>query len=57
MAMTTLLHESSQSSAIIEGISLSTQKSIDATVKNVQAHKDTWGAVGIRERVSLIGLD
>jgi acyl-CoA reductase-like NAD-dependent aldehyde dehydrogenase len=54
MAITTLLHKSSQPSAIIEGISLSTQKSIDATVENVQAHKDTWVAVGIRERVSLI---
>ena len=54
MAMTTLLRESSQSSAVIEGISLSTQKSIDATVETVRAHKDTWETVGIRERVSII---
>jgi acyl-CoA reductase-like NAD-dependent aldehyde dehydrogenase len=54
MAMTTLLCESAQSSAVNEGISLSVQKSIDATVETVRSRKDTWVAVGIRERVSLI---
>lgn len=52
--MTTLLRESSQSSAVIEGISLSAQKSIDATVKTVRSRKDTWLAIGIRERVAII---
>jgi hypothetical protein len=54
MAMTTLLRESAQSSAVSEGISLSVQKSIDATVETVRSRKDTWVAVRIRERVSLI---
>ncbi|MFC1975663.1 aldehyde dehydrogenase family protein [Chloroflexota bacterium] len=54
MSIATLHYKSPPSSKVIEGLSPSSQQSIDAAVEIVRSHKDEWVALGIRERVDIL---